>query len=850
MKILEKSVYACSNRRAALPLVEQLFEFTAHELASIAALDPGCLSAMVSSLEPFGIEPGLAALPGCGASQDPRLRFAQLYANCALLLQRSAGHRVFHHDCLLEEGLGSCRTIYEYEHDEVGTRAGDLALLLLQRLCIPLDWQPDTLDTSRSTAELVAEFRRQAAPLALPADTRALIAAAAAARIPCLDMDRAPFEPRTGEFRIRPRGLLKLGHGRYQHIVDGTFCVDRSNAVAPLLRDRAEILRTLDRLGLPTPLRDPDTTNCCTLGRAQRSAGRIGYPLALKPGIKARGQGVTLDIRDPGHFERAFGMAREYSRNVIVERFVAGATYKLILANSELVGIVCLSGEGTPALDATALAHASIVASALAAARAVNAGLLVLTLVCPDISLAPGSSGAAFVDLDVAPRLDAFLAPDSPLLQSAAVHFVQWLFPPGSVSRIPIVAVTGTNGKTTTSRMLHRMFLDAGRASGLACSDGVYVGDRLDCAGDLAGVPGHYRLFENPAVECAVLETARGAIASMGIAYDECAVAVCLNVTPDHLDHCGIHSLEQMARLKRTVLERAVEGVVLNADDPRCLAMAPGLRARSVCLVSMQRSLGELRASHVHCDHFALLEHADGEEWVVLYDQGRRIPVMQVERIPASCDGLARHNVSNALHAIAAGYLGGIGVAAMRASLSRFVMDFEHTPGRLNFHDAGAFRFLVDYAHNPDGIAKLCEFVDRLQPAGRKLVAFSCAGYNPDSIIVGNAHAAAGHFDAYVCYNFRTNCEKGYVEVPHVLARALKERGVPPGRVFVEQGASDAFDRICGLAQPGDLVVFLPGHSDRARIWARVVSGDFPAVGSALRDDRGYAGEARVQARR
>lgn len=848
MKILEKSVYACSNRRAALPLVEQLFEFTPHELASIAALDPGCLSAMVSSLEPFGIEPGLAASPGCVASQDPRLRFAQLYANCALLLQRSAGHRVFHHDCLLAEGLGSCRTIYEYEHDEVGTRAGDLALLLLQRLCIPLDWQPDAPDTSRSTAELVAEFRRQAAPLALPADTRAIIEAAAEAGIPCLEMDRAPFEPRTGEFRIRPHGLLKLGHGRYQHIVDGTFCVDRSNAVAPLLRDRAEILRTLDRLGLPTPLRDPDTTNCCTLGRAQRSAGRIGYPLALKPGIKARGQGVTLDIRDPDHFERAFGMAREYSRNVIVERFVAGATYKLILANSELVGIVCLSGEGAPALDATALAHPSIVASALAAARAVNAGLLVLTLVCPDISLAPGSSGAAFVDLDVAPRLDAFLAPDSPLLKSAAVHFVQWLFPPGSVSRIPIVAVTGTNGKTTTSRMIHRMFLDAGRASGLACSDGVYVGDRLDCAGDLAGVPGHYRLLENPAVDCAVLETARGAIASIGIAYDQCAVAVCLNVTPDHLDHCGIGSLEQMARLKRTVLERAIDGVVVNADDPHCLAMPAGLRAKTIFLVSIQRSFGELRGSHAHCNHFALLETVAGKEWIVLHDLGTRIPVMPISEIPATFDGLARHNVSNALHAIAAGYLSGIEVAAMRASLSRFVMSFEHTPGRLNFHDAGAVRFLVDYAHNPDGMAKLCEFLDRLQPAGRKLLAFSAAGYNPEAIIADTARAAAGHFNAYVCYNRGKNCDQGYFEVPHILASALRASGVPPGRVFVEERASDAFDTLCRMAQPGDLVVLLAVHGEMNETWARVVSGDFPAIGVGGRDSSADAGDARAQA--
>ncbi len=847
MKILEKCVYTCSNRRADLPLIEQLFEFAPDELAAIAALDAGAPGGLAESLEALGCEPDPGAMPGPGSHPDPRLRFAQLYANCALLLQRAAGHCVFHHAGAPEEASGSCRAMYEYEHREVGERAGELALLMLGRLCPALDWQPQPPDAARSTAELVREFRRQAATQALPGDTRAILGAAAKAGIPWLKMDRAPFEPRTGEFRIRPNGLLKLGQGCHQHIVDGTFCVDRSDSVAALLRDRAEILRLLDRLGLPTPARDPDTTNCCTLSRAQRSARKLGYPLALKPGIRAPGQGVTLDVRDAQGFDRAFARAREHGRNVIVERFIAGATYKLILANRELVGIVRLPAGGRPAPEATSLAHPSIVASALAAAAAVNAGLLVLTLVCPDLSLPLAASGGAFVDLDVAPRLDAFLAPDSALLQSAAARFLQWLFPPGSASRMPIVAVTGTNGKTTTSRMIHRMLLDSGRASGLACSDGVYIGDRLDCAGDLAGVPGHYRLLENPAIDCAVMETARGGIATMGIAYDRCAVAVCLNVTPDHLETHGIESLGQMARLKRTVLERARDGAVVNADDPLCLAMPAGLRAKNICLVSMQRSFGELCRSHAQCSHFALLERTDGEEWVVLYDRGTRMPVIQVARIPASCGGLARHNVSNALHAIAAAYLVGIEVAAMRASLSRFQMNFELNPGRLNFHDSGPVRFLVDYAHNPDGIAKLSEFVDRLQPAGRKLVAFSAAGYNPEAIITGNAHAAAGHFDAYVCYNFLTNCEKGYVEVPGMLARTLLENGVPPSRVFVEQGAPDALDTLCALARPGDLVVFLAGYSDRPRIWARIVSGDLPAIG--VGDACGYADAARATVR-
>ena len=272
--------------------------------------------------------------------------------------------------------------------------------------------------------------------------------------------------------------------------------------------------------------------------------------------------------------------------------------------------------------------------------------------------------------------------------------------------------------------------------------------------GDLAGVPGHYRLFENPAVECAVLETARGAIASMGIAYDECAVAVCLNVTPDHLDHCGITPWSRWPAEAHGA-GAGGRGRGAGCGRPPLPGNGPGAACQTVFLVSMQRSLGELRGRHAHCDHFALLEHAYGRSgWCSTTraggfrwcgSSGFRPPAMAwpgttLQRAARDRRGLPGRDRGRGDEGIALAFRDGI----------------RHTPGRLNFHDAGALRFLVDYAHNPDGIAKLCEFVDRLQPAGRKLVAFSCAGYNPDSIIVGNAHAAAGHFDAYVCYNFRT----------------------------------------------------------------------------------------------
>ena len=373
----------------------------------------------------------------------------------------------------------------------------------------------------------------------------------------------------------------------------------------------------------------------------------------------------TLDIVDSGHFERAFGMAREYSRKTSSwSASSPGATYKLILANSELVGIVCLSGEGAPALDNErdrdtprssrgagrrgsrgdgwpAGAHARVPGHP-PARRRVRRGRHSSTSTWRRYSTPSW-------------RLDP------PLLESARVPFVvQRSVPAGSVSRIPIVAVTGHQRENHHEPYVDpERFLDAGRASGLACSDGVTSGIGWTarrpggCARPLS--PSRESLLWNAQRRRRPVAPSRAWALPTTSARSRCA-SMSRRITSII---AVIHSLEQMARLKRTVLGAGGRGRGAEMrTTPRCLATAPGLRAMPFSC-SMQRSLGELRGRHAHAHDFALLEHAYGEEWVVLDDHGQEDPVVQVKRIPASCDGLARDNVSNALHAIAAGYLAG-----------------------------------------------------------------------------------------------------------------------------------------------------------------------------------------------
>jgi cyanophycin synthetase len=210
--------------------------------------------------------------------------------------------------------------------------------------------------------------------------------------------------------------------------------------------------------------------------------------------------------------------------------------------------------------------------------------------------------------------------------------------------------------------------------------------------------------------------------------FDWCNVSVCLNVTEDHLGEYGIETVDQMAELKRSVLESARDGAVLFADDERCIGMLPFLVTPRICLVSMQSGVKELAKIQGNKACFSVLESIDGSEWLVLYDSDQRMPVIEVEQIPATFGGATRFNVCNALHAIAASYLMGMSIETIKEGLHTFSMSFENTPGRLNFYDKHPFTVIMDYAHNMDGISQLSAFVDRLNVSGRKLLMFQVRG--------------------------------------------------------------------------------------------------------------------------
>jgi cyanophycin synthetase len=306
--------------------------------------------------------------------------------------------------------------------------------------------------------------------------------------------------------------------------------------------------------------------------------------------------------------------------------------------------------------------------------------------------------------------------------------------------------------------------------------------------------------------------------------FDWCNVSVCLNVTQDHLGNYGIETVEQMAELKRTVLESARDAVVINADDEHCIGMLPFISAPRVCLVSMQSGVEELTEFTGNTDCFSILEDIDGSVWLVLYDGGQRKPVIEAEQIPATFGGLASFNICNALHAIAACYLMGMDLETVKEGMRTFSMGFENTPGRLNFYDEHPFRVIMDYAHNADGISKLSAFVDQLKVSGRKFLMFQARGDIEDKDIEQITAAAARHFDHYVCRSHPVYTGPDEQKVLALMKGALLKAGVNEHQITTTTDPAFAVETMLQMGEKDDLLVFTPGSGQRMDTWNRITS--------------------------
>ncbi|UDF32808.1 UNVERIFIED_ORG: cyanophycin synthetase (plasmid) [Roseateles sp. XES5] len=881
MKIVSKNVFVGPNVWAGFPVIRYVIDLGVLEEWPSAKIGEDWINALVEAL------PGLHE-HGCSYREPGgfirRLRegegtwLGHVAEHVALEIQGVAGSEVTFGRTRSTGVPGHYNLVYQYHQRDVGLEAGQLAIRLLMHLL------PDHLK-SQVEYEFDPEFD-------FPDELKSFV----------LMAQRKEFGPSTGSLvkaaedrdipwiRLNNNSLVQFGHGKFQQRIQATITSETKHIAVEISCDKEDTHNMLSDLGLPVP----QQRLAYSPAQAVREAGRIGYPVVVKPLDGNHGRGVSINLTEDAQVETAFHEAKAHSksRGILVESFVTGMDHRMLVVNGELVaaakrvpghvvgdgrhtiaelieivnsdprrGIghekvltnleldnqaerlmadaghtaetVLPEGEtfylrstanlstGGTAIDVTDVCHPDNKDMAERTIKAVGLDVGGVDFLTPDITKSYKDIGGAIVEVNAAPGFRMHVAPSEGKPRDVAGKVLDMLFPKGREARIPIGAITGTNGKTTTSRMLAHIMKSSGKIVGMTSTDGVYVDGKLTVKGDMTGPASAQMVLRDPSVDFAVMETARGGLVRAGLGYQRCDVSACLNVAADHLGMGGINTVEELAVIKRVVVEAATDTVVLNADDIHCLRMADFCKAEHICYVTTNSDHPLVR-EHIQAGGRAVvLEKAMNGDMITIYANGLHLPVLWSHLIPATLEGKALYNVQNAMFACAMAYAFRLDLDNIRHGLRTFDTSFFQVPGRTNVFDEHPFKVILDYGHNPAAIAAMSGLADRLDVKGRRLVVCAMPGDRRDEDIREAAKVLAGHFDHYFVKPDDNRRGRGEMEVPEMLRDGLIVAGVEADRITLVASEAEAVDMGLNTAQPDDLLVIFA--DELARSWKQII---------------------------
>jgi cyanophycin synthetase len=579
--------------------------------------------------------------------------------------------------------------------------------------------------------------------------------------------------------RLNKQSLVQLGYGVHQKRIRATIASTTGNIAVDIACDKEETKLLLEAAEIPVPR----GTVIRTEAGLQDAVDKYGYPLVIKPIDGNHGKGNTTNITTWEQATKALEAAKQYGRSVIVEKFIQGVDFRILVINYKFICAAlrtpaAVTGDGVHTIqwlmdetnkdprrgyghekvltqitmdqftqkmlddkgysldtvpakgelvllkptanlstggtstDVTDEVHPANIFMCERIAKIIGLDICGIDIMAPDLRTPVTENGGAILEVNAAPGFRMHIEPAVGLPRNVAEPVVDMLFPKGTAGRIPIIAITGTNGKTTTTRLTAHIAKSAGKKLGYTTSDGVYIQNQLMMKGDCTGPISAQFVLKDPTVDFAVLECARGGILKSGLAFQNCDVAIVTNVAADHIGLGGIHTVEQMAKVKAVVAETVFPHgyAVLNADDDLVYKMKDELKC-NITLFSMDENNPRIKT---HCSGGGLA--AVFENGFVSILKGTwKIRVTKVTDIPLTYEGKAVHNINNCLPAVLATYLfRDITIEDIRAALTSFVPSSTQTPGRLNFFNFKHFTFLADFAHNPHGLQLLCDFVNKL----------------------------------------------------------------------------------------------------------------------------------------
>lgn len=772
-----------------------------------------------------------------------------------LNLQAQAGCPVSFSRTAPTTEVGLYQVIVEYTEEAVGRRALELA----EALCrAALADAPFDLDTA------IAKLRELDEDERLGPSTGSIVHAAVARDIP---------------YRRLTRGsLVQFGWGSKQRRIQAAE-IDSTSAIAESIAQDKDLTKELLRAaGVPVPV----GVVVDDVDAGWKAANEIGLPIVTKPFDGNQGKGVTVNIVSRDHFEIAFGAAQEISQHVMVEKFITGHDFRLLVVGDKLVAVARrepphVIGDGmhtvrqlvdivnsdprrgtghatsltkirfddiararlavqgyTPdtvlpkgaravlrnnanlstggtATDVTDDVHPQVAARAIAAAKMVGIDIAGVDIVCENIGLPLEKQGGGIVEVNAAPGLRMHLDPSYGKGRDVGGVAIDTMFGPDENGRIPLVAVAGTNGKTTTVRLTAHLIEQTGKRLGMTTTDGVYVeGHRID-TGDCSGPKSAKNVLMHPEVDAAVFEVARGGVLREGLGFDRCDVAVVTNIgIGDHLGLNFITTTEELAVVKRVIVQNVgPQGMaVLNAADPNVAKMA----AACPGLVTFFAIDPHLPVMTTHRAQGKRTIYREGNAIVCV--EGAQVERLDLAGIPLTRNGSISFQVENVMAAVAAAWGLGIDWNTIRLGLATFVSDAGTAPGRFNIFDYRGATLVADYGHNPDAIQALVQAVEAL-PAKRRWVVISGAGDRRDEDIIRQTEILGATFDGAILY--QDACQRGRAD-GEVLA--LLQQGLVDAKRTKQieeiRGEFLAIDTALAKLQPGDLCLILVDQVEEA----------------------------------
>jgi len=877
MRIIDRSVYVGPSQYAHFPVIRLELDLGALEAWPTARLGEPFIGALAAAL------PGLAE-HGCSYREPGgfyrRMRegegtwLGHVLEHVAIELQNIAGEAVTFGKTRSAAAPGVYTVVYEYVQRDEGIAAGELGLRLLCSL-LPEELRPQgSVPPEWSWAEARDQFIRFAQRRALGPSTAALVHAAERRGIPWLRLnEQSLVQLGHGKYQQRIQATVT---GRTPHIaVELESDKEETNKILAglglpvpqqeLVQTGTQAVRAARRIGLPVVTKPYNGNHGRGISIRLTTEEEVahGFEVAREHSrsvvvesflegedhrlLVVNGELVAATRRTPGHVlgdgehtvaqlidivnqdpRRGVGHEKVLTRleldaqaHKMLER--AGLTVESVPEKGRTVYLrstANLSTGGT-ATDVTDVIHPDNREMAERAVRAIGLDVGGVDFLSKNITESYRAIGGGICEVNAAPGFRMHVAPSEGTARDVAVPVIDMLFPPGTPARVPIAAITGTNGKTTTARMLAHITKMAGHTPGLTTTDGVYIDGQRTVAGDMTGPVSARMVLADPQIDIAVLETARGGLLRAGMGVNEVNVGAVLNVQADHLGLKGIETLEQLAEVKRIVIEVATDCAVLNADDPLVLKMSGYTEAKHICYVTLNPQHALVR-EHVRAGGRACaLEAGVNGQMITLYEKGAHIPLLWTHLIPATLEGRAIHNVQNAMFAAAMAFSLGIKLEAIRQGLRTFDSTFFQAPGRMNVFDEHPFKVLFDYGHNAHAVAAMADLAQRLEVPGKRIVVLAGPGDRRDEDLIAIARAVAGRFDHYICRRDDNLRDRKSDEVPRIQAAALEAAGVPAAAVSIIPDEQAAIAAALEMGQPGDLLLIFADALVRS--WKQII---------------------------